>query len=125
MTQQTPLDLVLELESAVWQALVDGDRAADEALLAERFLGVYPTGFADRSQHGQQLADGPSMAEYSILSPSVQEITDGDLLLSYEAQYRTTPDGELERMFVSSLWSKRQERWLNVFSQDTPAQRGP
>ena len=121
MASQELVDVVVELESAVWQALVDGNAAADRALLADHFLGVYPTGFADRADHTDQLSSGPTVAEYSILSPRVLEVTDADVLLSYEAHFRRTSDGSLERMYVSSLWSRRDDQWLNAFSQDTPA----
>jgi hypothetical protein len=120
MTSQELVDFAVGLESKVWQALVDGDQAADQALLAEQFVGVYPTGFANRTDHARQLAAGPSMVGYSILTPSVLEITEGCLLLSYEARYQRTVKRSVERMYVTSLWKRYDQRWLNVFSQDTP-----
>ncbi|MGH1506218.1 MAG: DUF4440 domain-containing protein [Acidimicrobiales bacterium] len=121
MTAQELVDLAVGLESTVWQALVDGDQAADDAMLAEQFLGVYPTGFANRLDHIGQLADGPAIADFEILTPSVLEITDGCLLLSYEARYRRAAGRGVERMYITSLWRRHDDRWLNVFSQDTPA----
>lgn len=112
--------MAVELETAVWRALVEGDQAADQAMLSERFVGVYPTGFADRLEHSGQLAAGPTVAEYTILTPTVLEIADDCLLLAYEAHYRRRADGDVERMYVSSLWQRSDGRWLNLFSQDTP-----
>ena len=120
MTLRDPVDLAVGLETAVWQALVDGDPRADEALLAEDFVGVYPTGPSDRAGHAGQLVDGPTVSDYSILHPSVLEIAADCLLLTYEAHYRRGPERSLERMFVSSLWANRDGRWVNLFSQDTP-----
>ncbi len=45
------MKLAVEIEAcerAVWQALADGDAAADRAALAADFPGVYPDGFAGR-----------------------------------------------------------------------------
>ncbi len=38
-------------EKKVWEALISGDRTADDALLSDRFLGVYPDGFASKQDH--------------------------------------------------------------------------
>lgn len=36
------IDDVIRLETQVWQALVDGNVEADQRMLSEDFLGVYP-----------------------------------------------------------------------------------
>jgi hypothetical protein len=114
---------LLSLETKVWDALVQGDAAADEALLASDFVGLYPTGFANRSQHTGQLRDGPTMASFMITHATVVAISDDAALLCYRADYypvRRGVRGDLETMYVSSLWCEIDGRWLNVFSQDTP-----
>ncbi|HWL42954.1 MAG TPA: nuclear transport factor 2 family protein [Ilumatobacter sp.] len=110
----------IHLERQVWEALVAGDAAADTALLDDDFVGVYPTGFAGRAEHVGQLADGPTVAAYSINRPVLITISDDAALLAYEARFRRTLDAELETMYVSSLWCRRDGRWVNTFSQDTP-----
>ena len=115
----------LELESAVWEALVRGDAAADRDLLTDDFLGVYPTGFAVRDDHSDQLADGPTVDSFEILDPRLLIVGPTAVMLSYRAEYRrpgTDLDDQAEVMFVSSLWCERDGRWRNVFSQDTPSQ---
>jgi len=113
-------------ELRVWCALVDGDQDLDRSMLSEDFLGVYPTGFASRSQHVEQLADGPTVARFSVSQARLTVVGRDDVLLSYRADY--TPmapngdEGEPAAMYVTSLWSRRQERWVNTFSQDTPAE---
>jgi len=47
--ERQPTEFFVALESRVWDALVRGDADADADLLATDFLGVYATGFADRS----------------------------------------------------------------------------
>ena len=117
------LDLLLELEHAVWRALVDGAHDVDARLLATDFLGVYPTGFADRSDHAGQLADGPTVAEYSLSDARVVEVSDAAALLVYRATYRRPDRADREEMYVSSLWCRRGDAWVKTFSQDTPVGR--
>jgi hypothetical protein len=120
-------DLAIEdfirLETEVWRALVSGDAVADARLLAEDFLGVYPTGFADRSDHVGQLNAGPTVDEFTLSHERLLVLSDSVVLLAYRADYRRAPRAEgteLETMYVSSLWCRRGGRWVNVFSQDTP-----
>jgi hypothetical protein len=116
------IDELIGLERTVWQALVDGDPAADESMLAEDFLGVYPSGFADRDEHAAQLNDGPTVAAYELHRARMVAVGEDALLLVYQADYRRpgAAGNESESMYVSSLWCRREGRWMNVFSQDTP-----
>ena len=117
-------DLV-RLETEVWRALAEGDGPADARLLSDDFLGVYPTGFADRSEHVAQLDGGPTVTAYELSDERLLVLSDSVVLLSYRADFRRPSDssapGELETMYISSLWCLRDGRWVNVFSQDTPA----
>ena len=118
------LDAFVELESKVWDALRRGDAEEDTRLLAEDFLGVYPIGFSNRSDHAEQLANGPTVAEFELHDARLMVLSDNDVLLSYRATWRRFSAGESrprESMYVSSIWSRRSGRWVNVFSQDSPA----
>jgi hypothetical protein len=118
------VDFLIALETGVWEALVRGDASADRALLARDFLGVYPTGFAGREDHARQLESGPSVDCYAIVDARVVDISGTAKLLSYRADYRRAGagPGSTESMYVSSLWTAIDGRWLNVFSQDTPVE---
>lgn len=118
------IDELIELESGVWRALVAGDPEADAAMLSDDFLGVYPSGFADRAGHAAQLAAGPTVSRWEIAEARAFEVSASAVMLSYRAAYRR-PDAPAGRpdevMYVSSLWCRRDGHWINVFSQDTPA----
>jgi hypothetical protein len=114
------LSELVAMEARVWEALRTGDAAADVALLSPDFLGVYPSGFATRSDHAGELVDGPTVSEYSIHDARLLVVAEGHVMLSYRAMSRRAPDAEPEAQYISSLWSRREGRWLNVFSQDTP-----
>ncbi len=108
----------------MWDALRRGDVEEDNRLLADDFLGVYASGFADRSDHAGQLVNGPTVAEFQLRDARLTVLSDDDVLLSYRADYRrvtTFDQAPVESMYISSLWSQRAGSWVNVFSQDTPA----
>jgi hypothetical protein len=118
------LEAALDLEREVWEALVHGDPEADAAMLSADFLGVYPTGMSDREAHAGQLEHGPTAAVYRLSEAVLRWLAPDCVLLAYRADWRRRdPDGtvrEVETMYVSSIWCARDERWENVFSQDTP-----
>jgi hypothetical protein len=119
------LNACIELESKVWDALRRGDAEADARMLAADFLGVYPTGFADRTAHTGQLANGPTVSKFQLLEARLMVLSDNNVLLSYRADWHRfgSPDSDAgESMYISSLWSQRSGQWLNVFSQDSPAE---
>ena len=117
---QGAADEVLAAERAVWQALVSGDAAADGRLLADDFLGVYPTGFAGREEHAGQLSGGPTVGRFELSDERIVELAPGVVLLAYRAEYVRPGSDDVEAMYVSSIWSRRDGTWRNVFSQDTP-----
>lgn len=114
------LQELLEHEHRVWRALVAGDAAADAALLAEDFVGLYPDGFADRAAHAGQLAAGPTVRDYCLSGARVVVLAPDLAILAYLASYRRPATPEVERMWVSSTWRRVETGWVNVFSQDTP-----
>lgn len=113
---------ILELETQVWVALVEGNASADRALLSADFLGVYPTGFANRDDHVGQFADAPTMAEFDLSDARLRILTPDIVLLSYRADYLRPGADQREAMLISSLWERRNDVWINSFSQDTPVQ---
>lgn len=111
----------LDLESKVWAAQVSGDGDADRRLLSSDFLGVYPSGVATRTDHVQQLSDGPVMRTYALSQAQLIAVSPTAVLLSYRADFQRPAVAAPEAMFVSSLWRHIDGRWQNTFSQDTPA----
>lgn len=117
------LEEILALETEVWEALVTGDAERDARMLSEDFLGVYPTGFFNKSQHCGQLANGPTVSSYELTSARIAVLEEGQVLLSYLAIWSRATDKppQKERMYISSIWKRFGTEWKNIFSQDTPA----
>jgi hypothetical protein len=103
--------------------LVTGDAHADRALLSADFLGVYPSGFANRDDHVGQFAEAPTMAEFKLSEERLRILTPDIVLLSYRADYVRPGAEEWEAMLISSLWERRVGAWINSFSQDTPVEQ--
>jgi hypothetical protein len=115
------IEQFLGLETEVWEALAKGDGEADGRLLSDDFLGVYTVGFSDRAGHVAQLADGPTVSEYSLRKARLMELSHDMVLLAYRAEFRRPGEREPESVLISSIWQEREGRWVNIFSQDTPA----
>ncbi len=116
------IEKFVALETGVWEALVSGDGGVDAALLSEGFLGVYETGFSNRTAHAAMLDNGPTVSKYRIEDARLRLVGEKAALLSYLACYtKPAHPTKQERMYVSSLWEKIDGRWLNTFSQDTNA----
>jgi hypothetical protein len=115
------IEQFIRLESDVWEALATGNGEADGRLLSDDFLGVYTVGFADRAAHVAQLADGPTVIDYSLSEARLMGLSDDMALLAYRAQFRRTGEVDPQSVLISSIWQERQGRWVNIFSQDTPS----
>jgi hypothetical protein len=120
-TQATLRKIIVACELQVWQALVDGDQAADKKALAGDFLGVYSDGFATRSQHVAQLAHGPTVRQFAVSQERIKALGPNHVMLSYLAEFVRQGADLVEAMYVSSIWARQGDGWVNVFSQDTPA----
>ena len=115
---------ILALEERVWRALVEGDAAADAALLLPGFVGVYPDGIAGIGAHAGQLDDGPTVARYALSEARLLPVGEDHAMLIYRARYRRIGAEADEEMYVSSLWQRGESGWRNLFSQDTPVGAG-
>lgn len=99
-------DQFLKLENEVWSALTSGDISTDARLLATEFLDVYPSGFAEKADHTNQLKDGPTVTHYDILEARVHELSEETVLLSYLPNYARFEEGKAGKsksMYVTSI----------------------
>jgi len=113
------VNFFLELETKVWEALVSGDMQADASLLADDFLGVYSSGMAGKEEHAAQLEGGPTVADYALSDSRIMVLAEDIVLLTYLARWTRIANGKQEAMYITSIWKKTGQAWLNIFSQDT------
>lgn len=111
-------------EIGVWEALIKKNKAADQNLLAEDFVGVYKDGFGNRTQHVGQIDEEYEVTEYRLEDVRVLQISEDSAMIVYRATCRATgtwANDCAQPMYISSLWMNRNTEWVNVFSQDTSA----
>lgn len=121
-TTETLLSLITSYEKQVWQALISGDKTADAALLSNDFVGVYPDGFAKKADHTDQLNQGPTVQSYTLDGLRIKRLGADHAVLSYRSRFRRAGKTTDEIMYVSSIWQREGNIWVNILSQDTPEQ---
>ena len=112
------LSFFVALERQVWEALQRGDATADARLLAEKFLGVYDSGFESKAQHVARVSTGPLVSHFELEGPRLLQVSRDLALLAYKARW-TDRAGKSRAAYISSLWERAGEGWRNIFSQDT------
>ncbi len=68
-----------------------------------------------------QLAAGPSVQGFALSDARLMPLGAGRVLLAYRADFTRIGRSAAEAIYVSSIWERRGGRWLNTFSQDSPA----
>ena len=110
------------MERQVWEALKNGDVNADANLLSDDFLGVYETGISSKEDHLEQLRNGPIISSYKIGSAQLIKLGPEIISLTYSATAiflkNETQDAQ-NLFFITSIWARRLNKWVNIFSQDT------
>jgi len=95
---------------------------ADANLLSDDFLGVYETGISSKKDHLDQLRNGPVISSYEIGSAQLMQLGPEIVSLTYSATAiflkNETQDAQ-NLFFITSIWTRRLNKWVNIFSQDT------
>jgi len=110
------------LERQVWEALKNGDVNADDNLLSDDFLGVYETGISSKEDHLEQLRNGPVISSYEIGSAQLIRLGPEIVSLTYSATaifLKNEAQDTQNLFYITSIWARRLNKWVNIFSQDT------
>lgn len=111
-------------ERLSWDLAIKGDAASYKAFHAPDFFTASGKGFTDRA-----------LSEFSAMDPNVQfktcdlsgfdihVVADNAVLITYLVKASGLDHGKGFQInsYASSLWMKRDGKWLNVFYQSTPA----
>ena len=122
----TPIEDFIRLETQVWQALADGDADADGRMLSDDFLGVYPQASRIERPTSSNWSTARRLHRSRCTTHECSPCPSPPCCCRTEpsSSGRTSTAGsQVQCMYVSSLWCLRDGEWLNVFSQDTPADR--
>ena len=116
------LNFFVGLEMQVWEALKKGDVNADAKLLSDDFLGVYEDGISSKEDHLEQLRNGPIISCYEIGSSQLVQLGPEIVSLTYSATttfLKTEAQDTQILLYITSIWARRLNKWVNIFSQDT------
>ena len=116
------LNFFLGLEIQVWEALKNGDKNANSRLLSDDFLGVYETGLGSKEDHLELLRNGPIISCYEIGSSQLIQLGPEIASLTYSATatfLRNEGKDTQVLLYITSIWARRLNKWVNIFSQDT------
>ena len=116
------LNFFVGMERQVWEALKNGDVNADANLLSDDFLGVYEAGISSKEDHLEQLRNGPIISSYEIGSAQLIQLGPEIISLTYSAtaiflKHKAKDTQNL--FFITSIWARRLNKWVNILSQDT------
>jgi hypothetical protein len=111
------------LERQAWDAVKAKDDRTYVRLLAQDFVDVEPGGIITESEEEKGI-DQLTVYDYKWESLRVLHFTPDVTLLIYKATQKATYGGQPvpSPTWVSSLWIKRNGRWLNAFVQETKAE---
>ena len=110
------------LEIQVWEALKSGDKNANSKLLSDDFLGVYETGLGSKEDHLELLRNGPIISCYEIGSSQLIQLGPEIASLTYSATAKFLKNEGKDTqvlLYITSIWARRLNKWVNIFSQDT------
>ena len=116
------LNFFLGLEMQVWEALKTGDKNTNSNLLSDDFLGVYETGLSSKNDHLELLQNGPIILCYKIGPSQLIQLGPETVSLTYSATATFLENDKQNTetlLFITSIWTRRLNKWVNIFSQDT------
>ncbi len=117
-------ETLVNLEKQSWEAWKKRDGKFFQEFLSDDHVEVGLSGTASKAQV-VAFVDSPrcEVKSYSIDSFQLTMFGPNTALLTYHAAQNTTCDGTAvpSPVWVSSLYVRRDHRWLNVLYQHTPA----
>lgn len=111
-------------ERASWDLAIKRDATAYKALHAPDFFTVTGTGVVDRERSETSAMDANVRFDQCELSGfDVRFVAENAALVTYHVKAAGLDHGKAFQLdsYASSLWMKRDGKWLNVFYQATPA----
>jgi hypothetical protein len=115
---------LMSAERASWELAIKRDAAAYKAFHAPDFFTVTGTGVMRRAPSEASAMDSQVRFDQCALSGfEVHFLAKNAALVTYHVNASGLDHGKSFHLdsYASSLWLKRDGRWLNVFYQATPA----
>lgn len=122
-TKHSSEDIAVRLERQGWEALKVKDYRTYVGVLAEDFLDIEPVGIITKSEEEKAITQ-LTVDAYKWEGLRIVHLSPDVTLLVYKATQKANLGGQPvpTPTWVSSLWIKRNGRWLNAFVQETQAE---
>jgi hypothetical protein len=113
---------MIEKEKASWDFARKRDAVSYAALLGEDFVSVSENGVQDKAYNVNDLKN-LTIDQLAFDDFKAHVIGNDMVLLSYKVSATGAYTGKpyASSNYVGSLWTKRKEKWLNIFFQETEA----
>jgi hypothetical protein len=117
-------EAILSMERRAWEAVKARDAKAFTDLFAADGLMADSMGFSTRAGFLQVLPD-LTIDQYMLNDVKVMMIDKNAALITYKADVKGSFKGKAfpaNPAFVSSIWARRDGKWMTVYHQETIAQ---
>jgi hypothetical protein len=124
LTDASVRDTLIDLEKQSWVAWKGHDAAFFSSFLSDDHVEVGPRGVLGKADIVAGVGSPVCKVEsYSVGSFKFTRVAEDMALLSYRAEQKTACGGAPvpSPAWASSLYVKREGRWVNVLYQQTPA----
>jgi ketosteroid isomerase-like protein len=114
-------DLIVSKERQELDALKGGDRKTFADLISDDAVFVDPRGPATKDEVVKSTAE-LKLHEYSMEDVRFLPISGTAGLICYKLTEKATSHGRdmAGQVYVSATWTKRNDQWVCIFSQETP-----
>lgn len=124
-----PAELLTDLETRFWQALVDQDADAAADLLAEPavLVGAHGSLRFDRAAYRRMAAEGPLVLRaYELRDMQVNFPGDDVAIVTYGVTQTVGPrgpgQGKVQHLQDSSVWLREGDEWQCALHTETPVE---
>jgi hypothetical protein len=121
--QEAVREEIIGIERSDWQALKTKNKAAIERVRSHDYFDFGSDGRVNKAKvfsEGWMAADS-TLLDFSWQDLQVSFLGDSTALVTYRGKYRGTTAGKEDsgEAYYSTLYQKRQGRWMIVFTQDS------
>ena len=118
-------DQLISMEKQAWEAWKNKNGGFFQTFLADDALLVSPTGVEGKAASVKSISSMPCEVKgYSLDNFKLTMIDKDTALLTYSAKQDYSCNGKAgpPQVWASSVFVKRNGKWLGVFHQETPAE---
>jgi RNA polymerase sigma factor (sigma-70 family) len=114
-------DTLLALDKELWDAAAKGDVDALKKILAEDYLSIWAVDDRTDKAAALETAKRYRYSDRTTRDVEARPIGKNAAVLTYVCSYKVSVDNEEPRALpdrrVSTVWAKREDRWVVVFAQ--------